>query len=71
MVIYGLQHISSSPHVQRAKSIVFDSLLISNRGYMNPPPQRGISIYLSRQIPSSPLHRSGGGSSVDNASCHA
>jgi len=39
MVIYGLQRISSSPHVQRAKSIVCDSLLISNRGHMNPPPQ--------------------------------
>jgi len=39
MVIYGLQRISSSPHVRRTKSIIFDSLLISNRGYMNPPPQ--------------------------------
>ena len=36
-----------------------------------PLPARGIPIYLSRQISSSPLHRSGGGSSVDNASCHA
>ena len=39
MVIYGLQRISSSPHVRRAKSIVSDSLLIPNRRYMNPPPQ--------------------------------
>jgi len=39
MVIYGLQRISSSLHVRRAISIVSDSLLISNRRYMNPPPQ--------------------------------
>ena len=45
-VIYGLQHTPSLPHAWRAKSIVSDSLLISNRpriynccDYMDPPLQ--------------------------------